>query len=98
MQETSLPVFDLSGGRLVSIMRENSRKLNSLMMISDDEGETWSRGKMKMRCEAHAAPNKGEEAIASSLFNALPYMNGARSFSRSRIGFERSCSTRGLGS
>lgn len=30
------------GKQLLAIMRENSRRYNSLMMTSDDEGETWS--------------------------------------------------------
>ncbi|MBN2311811.1 MAG: exo-alpha-sialidase, partial [Candidatus Hydrogenedentes bacterium] len=30
------------GKQLVSIMRENARRYNSLMIVSDDEGETWS--------------------------------------------------------
>ncbi len=30
------------GKQLCALMRENSRRLNSLMMISNDEGETWS--------------------------------------------------------
>ncbi|MFQ5810826.1 MAG: exo-alpha-sialidase, partial [Armatimonadota bacterium] len=30
------------GRQLLCLMRENSRKLNSLTMVSDDEGETWS--------------------------------------------------------
>ncbi len=30
------------GKQLLMLMRENSRRLNSLMMISDDEGRTWS--------------------------------------------------------
>jgi sialidase-1 len=30
------------GKQLLILMRENARRLNSLMMTSDDEGETWS--------------------------------------------------------
>jgi len=30
------------GRQILSLMRENSRRLNSLMIVSDDEGETWS--------------------------------------------------------
>ena len=31
------------GKQLAAIMRENSRRYNSLLMVSDDEGETWSQ-------------------------------------------------------
>jgi sialidase-1 len=31
------------GRQLLCLMRENSRRYNSLMMVSDDEGQTWSR-------------------------------------------------------
>ncbi|MHC4081731.1 MAG: sialidase family protein [Planctomycetota bacterium] len=31
------------GKRLVALLRENSRKHNSFMILSDDEGETWSK-------------------------------------------------------
>jgi len=31
-----------NGDQLLALMRENSRKMNSLMMISNDEGQTWS--------------------------------------------------------
>ncbi|HUT25069.1 MAG TPA: sialidase family protein [Sumerlaeia bacterium] len=31
-----------NGKQLLCLMRENRRRLNSLMMVSDDEGETWS--------------------------------------------------------
>lgn len=31
------------GKQLCALMRENSRRLNSLMMVSNDEGETWSK-------------------------------------------------------
>jgi len=30
------------GRRLLMLMRENARRLNSLMMVSDDEGRSWS--------------------------------------------------------
>lgn len=30
------------GGQLACLMRENSRRLNSLVMFSDDEGRTWT--------------------------------------------------------
>jgi len=30
------------GGQLLCLMRENSRRLNSLRMVSNDEGQTWS--------------------------------------------------------
>ena len=31
-----------NGEQILCLMRENARKFNSLMMVSDDEGETWS--------------------------------------------------------
>ena len=34
-----------NGQQLLCLMRENSRKLNSLMMTSNDEGKTWSKAK-----------------------------------------------------
>ncbi len=33
------------GRQLLCLMRENRRRLNSLMMTSDDEGKTWSKAK-----------------------------------------------------
>jgi len=33
------------GRQLLCLMRESSRRLNSLMMISDDEGKSWSKAK-----------------------------------------------------
>ncbi len=33
------------GKRLLCLMRENTRTINSLMMVSDDEGQTWSKPK-----------------------------------------------------
>ena len=34
-----------NGKQLLCLMRENSRTLNSLFMVSDDEGQTWSKPK-----------------------------------------------------
>ena len=31
-----------NGEQILCLMRENARKFNSLMMVSDNEGETWS--------------------------------------------------------
>ncbi len=33
------------GKQLLCLMRENARNLNSLMIVSDDEGETWSEAR-----------------------------------------------------
>ncbi|MBT6154001.1 MAG: exo-alpha-sialidase [Planctomycetaceae bacterium] len=33
------------GKQLLCLMRENSRRLNSLMMVSDSEGKSWSKAK-----------------------------------------------------
>lgn len=33
------------GKQLLCLMRENSRRLNSLMMVSSDEGKSWSKAK-----------------------------------------------------